>query len=84
VGSALARDRAAICGPAECIRALRRLYARIAHGLRGGEYAPWRSTVHAIRTDAPLWQRMHLENWNSVPPDLRAQGLDALLEAIDR
>jgi hypothetical protein len=47
----------------------------------GGEYAAWRSTVHAIRTDAALWRRMHLENWNSVPPDLRAQGLDALLEA---
>jgi hypothetical protein len=47
----------------------------------GGEYAPWRSTVHAIRTDTALWRRMHLENWNSVPPGLRAEGLNALLEA---
>ena len=47
----------------------------------GGEYAPWRSTVDAIRTDRTLWRRMHLENFNSVPPDLRAEGLDALLEA---
>jgi hypothetical protein len=47
----------------------------------GGEYASWRSTVHAIRNLRALWRRMHLENWNSVPPGLRAEGLDALLEA---
>jgi len=44
-----------------------------------GEYAPWRTTVHAIRTDVAMWRRMHLVNWNSVPTELRARGLDALL-----
>jgi hypothetical protein len=46
----------------------------------GGEYVPWSTTVHAIRTDGALWRRMHLVNWNSVPAPFRAQGLDALLE----
>ena len=47
----------------------------------GGEYAPWRATVHELRTDVNLWRRMHLANWNTVPTELRAQGLDALLAA---
>ena len=47
----------------------------------GGEYAPWRATAHAVRTDTALWRRMHLANWNTVPAELRAEGLDALLEA---
>jgi soluble lytic murein transglycosylase-like protein len=45
----------------------------------GGQYAPWRTTAHAIRTDVAMWRRMHLANWNSVPAGLRAEGLDALL-----
>jgi len=45
----------------------------------GGEYAPWSTTVHGLRTDVSLWRRMHLANWNTVPTELRAQGLDALL-----
>ncbi|HET9264858.1 MAG TPA: hypothetical protein VFO14_17540 [Vicinamibacterales bacterium] len=44
-----------------------------------GEYAPWRTTAHAIRTDVAMWRRMHLVNWNSMPAELRAEGLDALL-----
>ena len=45
----------------------------------GGEHAPWRTTVHAIRTDVALWRRMHLANWNTVPDELRVAGLDAML-----
>jgi len=44
-----------------------------------GEYAPWTTTAHAIRTDVAMWRRMHLVNWNAVPVELRADGLDALL-----
>jgi hypothetical protein len=49
------------------------------HRLCGGEYAPWRTTVHAIRTDMALWRRMHLAKWNTVPDELPVAGLDAML-----
>ena len=45
----------------------------------GGDYAPWQTTAHALRTDAAMWRRMHLEDWNGVPDALRAEGLDAQL-----
>ena len=46
----------------------------------GGEYAPWRTTGHALRTDVALWRRMHLADWNRVRARLRAEGFDALLD----
>jgi len=45
----------------------------------GRESAPWQATVHQLRTEVTLWRQMHLENWNTVPADLRAGGLDAML-----
>ena len=45
----------------------------------GRESAPWQATVHQLRTEVTLWRQMHLENWNTVPADLRADGLDAML-----
>jgi len=45
----------------------------------GGEYAPWQTTAHAIQTDVAMWRRMHLADWNTVPAELRVQGLNALL-----
>ena len=45
----------------------------------GRENAPWQATVHQLRTEVTLWRQMHLENWNTVPADLRAAGLEAML-----
>lgn len=38
------------------------------------------ATADAIRSDFTLWQRMRVEDWDSVPEPLRIAGLDAMLE----
>ena len=40
---------------------------------------PWLSTRQEVRQSVELWKRMHLEDWNGVPPALRAAGLDNML-----
>ena len=50
------------------------------HGAR----APWRTTVEELATSTVLWRRMHLADWNGVQPELRAQGLDAMLARFDQ
>jgi hypothetical protein len=41
--------------------------------------APWRTTEKELTSSAALWRRMHLADWNSLPPDIRDEGLDAML-----
>jgi hypothetical protein len=43
------------------------------------ERLPMVATHDALLTDAGLWQRMHLADWNTVPTPLRHQALDAML-----
>lgn len=45
----------------------------------GSERLPFVSTHDAVLTDATLWRRMHLADWNVVPEALRHDGLDAVL-----
>jgi hypothetical protein len=49
----------------------------------GGHDAPWATTVHALHHDAALWRRMHLADWNAVPDQYRAQGLDAMFISFE-
>jgi hypothetical protein len=37
------------------------------------------TTHRALLSDWTLWRRMHLENWDRVPSDLRHEALDAML-----
>lgn len=44
-----------------------------------GQRAPWRTTEAELRESVELWKRMHLEDWDGVPPLLQLEGLDGLL-----
>ena len=46
-----------------------------AAGLR----APWITTDQELRHSDAMWKRMHLVDWNGVPPLIRAEGLDNML-----
>ena len=37
------------------------------------------ATAEELATNAPLWQRMHLADWNGIPRAVREPGLDAML-----
>jgi hypothetical protein len=45
----------------------------------GTERLPTRVTADDLQTDAALWRRMHLADWNVVPDPLRRAGLDAMV-----
>ncbi len=44
-----------------------------------GHRAPWITTEEEVRTSVELWKRMDLQDWNDVPPPLRAASLDNML-----
>jgi hypothetical protein len=39
-------------------------------------------TVHRLLTDHPLWQRMHFDDWDRVPRELRERALAAMVRAF--
>jgi hypothetical protein len=40
---------------------------------------PLMTTRDAIRSDVTVWRKMNFSDWDTVPSDLRAEGLDAML-----
>ena len=44
-----------------------------------GQRAPWMTTQEEVRESVELWKRMHLEDWDGVPEDVRTEGLDNVL-----
>jgi hypothetical protein len=44
-----------------------------------GAQLPWPTTTDALLDDSTLWSMMHVADWNRVPDDLRARGIDAML-----
>ena len=45
----------------------------------GAELVHAHTTAGDLRTDAALWRRMHLVNWDTVPDGLRQEGLDNMI-----
>jgi hypothetical protein len=43
------------------------------------EKIPYVTTRDAVRSDATLWQRLRLEDWDSVPSPLRTEALEAMI-----
>lgn len=41
---------------------------------------PYTATRDAVRTDVTLWLRMHFDDWDTVPTELRIEGLNAMCE----
>jgi hypothetical protein len=44
----------------------------------GFEFAPWRTSEAELLSNAFLWRRMHLAEWNAVPNRLREQALERM------
>ncbi|MEO5822716.1 MAG: transglycosylase SLT domain-containing protein [Vicinamibacteraceae bacterium] len=44
---------------------------------------PWTATVDLVRSDATLWRRMHVADWNAVPAPLRTEALDRMMRQYD-
>ncbi len=41
-------------------------------------------TIHRLLTDKPLWRRMHFDDWDTVPRDLRERALTAMVRDYER
>ncbi len=49
-----------------------------------GGRAPWHTTVEELLVNAPMWNRMHLGDWNAVPLTVQHRALDRMLACYAR